>query len=81
MGSRVVDDAIELLEKANADLEPELLSANDAKALLEAYSRAEKLAGFGVAALARKVHDAAQIARVTGTSLGRPKNWSLRARL
>jgi hypothetical protein len=68
-----VDDAIELLEKANADLEPELLSAPVARKLLAAYARAEKLAAFGVAALSRKLADATELARVTGTSMGKAK--------
>ena len=68
-----VDEAIELLEKANADLEPELLTAATARKLLEAYARAEKLATFGLAALARKCDDASEVARVTGTSLGKAK--------
>jgi hypothetical protein len=69
----VVEEAIELLEKANADLEPELLSADAARALLRAYTRAERLAAFGVASLARKIDDAPELARVTGTSLGKAK--------
>jgi 5-methylcytosine-specific restriction endonuclease McrA len=68
-----VDQAIELLEKANADLEPELLSARDARRLLKDYARAEKLAAFGVAALARKVNDASELAQVTGSSMGKAK--------
>jgi hypothetical protein len=42
-----VEKAVELLEKANAELEPELLSAEAARELLGAYARAEKLAAFG----------------------------------
>ena len=68
-----VDEAIELLEKANADLEPELLSAPEARKRLRAYARAQRLAAFGIAALARKVDDASELARTTGTSLGRAK--------
>ena len=68
-----VDEAIELLEKANADLEPELLSVPEAKERLKAYVRAQRLAAFGVAALSRKLDDVAELARVTGTSLGRAK--------
>lgn len=68
-----VDEAIGLLEKANADLEPELLSVPDAQERLKAYVRAQRLAAFGVAALARKLDDVAELARVTGTSLGRAK--------
>jgi hypothetical protein len=44
-----------------------------ARRLLASYARAEKLAGFGVAALARKVDDAAEVARATGTSMGKAK--------
>jgi hypothetical protein len=66
----LVEQAIELLEKANAGLEPELTTRPVARRLLETYARAEKLAAFGVAALARKLDDSAEIARVTGTSMG-----------
>jgi hypothetical protein len=41
--------------------------------LLAAYARAERLAAYGVAALARKVNDASELARVTGTSVGKAK--------
>ncbi|MEO8322981.1 MAG: HNH endonuclease signature motif containing protein [Actinomycetota bacterium] len=68
-----VGKAVELLEKANAELEPELLSIPEARARLETYVRAERLAAFGVAALARKVDDAPGLARVTGTSVGKAK--------
>ncbi|MGH2735108.1 MAG: HNH endonuclease [Actinomycetota bacterium] len=69
----VLDEAVELLEKANADLEPELLSVHDARMLLESYARVQRLAAFGVAALARRIDDASEIARVTGTSMGRAR--------
>ncbi|HWC13814.1 MAG TPA: hypothetical protein VG929_04385 [Actinomycetota bacterium] len=68
-----LDEAVELLEKANADLEPELLAAPAARRLLATYARAEKLAAFGVAALARKLDDASAIAKETGTSVGKAK--------
>jgi hypothetical protein len=68
-----VDEAIALLEKANASLEPELLPAQDAREILQSYARAEKLAAFGVAALARRI-DASEVARATGTSLGKAKD-------
>ncbi|HEY7874867.1 MAG TPA: HNH endonuclease [Actinomycetota bacterium] len=71
MGMTYVDDAIELLEKSNADLEPELLTADDARRLLASYARAEKLAAFGIAALARKIRDSATVARATGSSIGK----------
>ncbi|MGH2790025.1 MAG: hypothetical protein ACRDJ0_03460 [Actinomycetota bacterium] len=68
-----VDQANELLEKANAGLEPELLGAADARELLDSYARTQRLAAFGVAALARKLDDASEIARATGTSMGKAK--------
>lgn len=67
----VVERAIELLEKANANLQPELLTAADARKLLAAYARAEKVAAFGVTAVARKVDDASVVATTTGTSVGK----------
>lgn len=70
----LVDEAIELLEKANADLEPELLSGPAARRLLDAYARAQRLAAYGVAALARKLDDASELSRVTGTSMARAKD-------
>jgi hypothetical protein len=73
MSAVQVEQAVELLEKANADLEPELLPAPLARRLLSAYARAEKLAAYGVAALARKLDDASELARVTGTPLGKAK--------
>lgn len=68
-----LNEVIELLEKANANLEPELLTVPEAKELLEGYARARRLADFGVAALARMVDEASSVARVTGTSIGKAK--------
>jgi hypothetical protein len=73
MGKSLIDQAIELLDKANADLQPELLPAPVARKLLVSYARAEKLAAFGVAALARKLDDASEVARTTGVSAGTAK--------
>jgi hypothetical protein len=73
MDSALIDQAIALLEKANADLQPELLRAPVARKLLASYARAEKLAAFGVAALARKVDDASHVARITGVSAGKAR--------
>jgi hypothetical protein len=61
---------LELLEKANAGLEPELLGSSEARELLESYVRAQRLASFGVTALSRKLDDAYEFTRVTGTSIG-----------
>ena len=69
-----VDEAIDLLEKANANLEPELLPAPLARRLLGAYARAQKLAAFGVTALARKLDDPSELARATGSWTGKAKD-------
>ena len=73
MSVTLIDRALELLEKANVNLEPELFRAADARKLLASYARAEKLAAFGVAAMTRKVGDFDQVARITGTSIGKAK--------
>ena len=70
---KLLDRIIGWLEKANAGLEPERLASGDARKLMERYARAERLAAFGRTALARKLDDASEVARVTGTSLGRAK--------
>lgn len=73
MASKLLREAIALLEKANAELEPELLTAPRAREQLAAYARAEKLAAFGVAALACKIDDTTEVARTAGTSMGKAK--------
>ena len=73
MRFEVLTEAAELLEKANANLEPELLTADTARAALAEYARIEKLASYGRTVLARKVDDAATVARMTGTSIGNSK--------
>ena len=70
MESSIVTDAIELLEKANANLEPELLTGESARRLLDEYARAEKLASYGRTVLAARIDDAPAVARTTGTSMG-----------
>jgi hypothetical protein len=73
MDASDVERAVELLERANSELHPELLPAAATDRLLAAYARAEKLAGYGVAALAAKRDDACELARITGTSIGKAK--------
>ncbi|MGH2777632.1 MAG: hypothetical protein ACRDJB_03170, partial [Actinomycetota bacterium] len=68
------DEAVAQLEKANANLEPELLSLAAARQQLETYARAQRLVAFGVAALARRIDDASEIARTTGSSTGKAKD-------
>jgi len=64
-----LDDAVALLEKANAELQPELLTVAGARERLEVYARARKLVGYGIAALAARIDDAQSLARTTGTSV------------
>lgn len=73
MQVELLEQAVELLEKANASLQPELLTAADARKVLGLYGRGEKLCGFGVTSVAHKVDDASEIARTTGTSMGKAK--------
>jgi hypothetical protein len=69
-----VDEAIAWLEKANASLEPELLPVHVCRERLQAYARAEKLAAFGVAALASRIEDPSEVAKATGTSMGKARD-------
>ena len=62
-----------MLEKSNLDLEPELMTAEDARALMEEYARAKKLAEYGETVLAQKLDDAEKLAKVSGTSVGKAK--------
>jgi 5-methylcytosine-specific restriction endonuclease McrA len=73
MEPRPVGEAIAWLEKANADLDPELLTMDAAREVLAEYARAERLVAFGKAALTRRLDDAGVIARMTGTSIGKAK--------
>ena len=67
------DQAVEFLEKAAADLEPELCSAAVARKRLATFAKAIKLAEFSVAALAHKLDDVETVARATGSSQGKAK--------
>ncbi len=73
METQVLDQATELVEKANANLEPELLTAEGARTLLATYARLERLASFGIALLTRKLNDPGEIAKATGSSVGKAK--------
>ena len=73
MTKGTVTEAAELLEKANANLEPELIPIDAARELLDGYARIKKLASFGEAVLARRIDDASAVARATGTSMGQAK--------
>jgi hypothetical protein len=69
----LLDGAAALLEKANVNLEPDLMSVDNARALLAGYARIKKLADYGEAVLSKRLDDPAALARVTGTSLGKAK--------
>jgi hypothetical protein len=71
MDSTPVQEAVTWLEKANADLEPELLSAEDGRVLLAVYARAVKLASYGQTAIARKLDDARRGSHASGVSMAR----------
>jgi hypothetical protein len=69
---RYAELGIEMFEKANADLEPDLMTQAEVERAFELYARAERLVAYGKALLARRM-DEAKVARVSGTSLGKAK--------
>src|ERR687892_1596443 len=73
MATTQIHDVVEGLDKANANLEPELLPAESARRLLDEYARAEKLAAYGRTLLAARIDDTSAVARATGTSMGHAK--------
>jgi hypothetical protein len=73
MATMHIHDLVEGLEKANANLDPDLLTTESARRLLDEYARAEKLAAYGRTTLAARIDDAKAVARATGTSMGRAK--------
>ena len=68
MDEVIIDQAIALLEMANANLEPELLEASAARRLLSAYARVEKLGAFGVAAIDVRANSSQQSLDRTGSA-------------
>ena len=69
-----LDEAAELVEKANSNLQPDIVAGADARALLRAYDRIERLASYGKAVMARRIDDASAVARATGTSMGKARH-------
>jgi hypothetical protein len=69
----VLEEAVGLLEKAAGELSPRLISKQRARAALGLVARAEKLLGFTKAALSARVGDPVDLARVSGTSVGRAR--------
>jgi hypothetical protein len=65
-----IHEATDALERANARLHPSALTVDERRAILAAYARAQRLAAFGVAALASQGDDPAAVARSIGTSVG-----------
>jgi len=68
-----IADALALIERANAKLRPDELSRSEAHSLIDAFGRIVKLGGFGVASLSPTLGDAAAVARVSGTSMGKAR--------
>src|SRR5918996_2834706 len=73
MATTSVIEAVEVLEKSNANLDPDLLSTESARRLMDEYARAEKLAAYGRTVMATRIDDAAAVARAAGTSMGQAK--------
>jgi hypothetical protein len=65
MAISALEEAVAVVEKANANLEPELMGVDAARSLLASYARIRKLASYGEAVLARRVEDASEIARLS----------------
>jgi hypothetical protein len=68
-----VQEAGTWLEKANANLDPDLLSIETVREQFAVYARAERLVAYGKTMLARKLDDAGEVARTTGVSVGKAK--------
>lgn len=66
----LIDQAIECLEKVNAGLSPNLYAPREAQSLHRRYAHVAKLGTFGELVLADRVGDPAELARVSGTSMG-----------
>ena len=73
MQAEPLSRARRLLEEANRDLRPEDLTVAQAREAMAIYAQVVKLGEFGVAALARRVDDATQVAKTAGTSMGKAK--------
>src|ERR671918_1688795 len=73
MATTQIHDVVQGLEKANANLEADLLPVESARELFDEYAKVKKLAAYGEAMLASRIDDAAAVARATGTSMGQAK--------
>lgn len=70
IATSLIDQAIECLEKLNAGLSPNLYAPREAQSLHRRYAHVGKLVAFGEISLADRVGDPAELARVSGTSIG-----------
>jgi hypothetical protein len=68
-----IQEAVTWLEKANANLDPDLMSAGTARGEFALYAQAEMLVAYGKTMLARKLSDPAEVARTTGVSVDKAK--------
>ena len=69
----LLKQAISLLRRCNASLEPKRMEASFPRECLALYGEVEKLGAYGTAALSRKVDDVERVARATGTSIGKAR--------
>ncbi|HVL64002.1 MAG TPA: hypothetical protein VM573_02405, partial [Actinomycetota bacterium] len=69
----LLKQAISLLRRCNASLEPKRMEASFPRECLALYGEVEKLGAYGTAALSRKVGDVERVARATGTSIGKAR--------
>jgi HNH endonuclease len=67
------EEAVAVLEKTVNELEADLLFPAEASRLLDLFVRAERIAGAGKALVARRIKDAKELARRTGTSVGKAR--------
>jgi hypothetical protein len=66
-------DALRSLEKTNAELDPDLLSVADARSAWATCARAKNLIAYIETSLARRLDDAEELARVSGTSVAKAR--------
>lgn len=70
--ARYAELGVEMFEKANADLEPSLMTQEEVERAFQIYARAERLVAFGKARLAQRMSET-KVARISGTSLGKAR--------
>jgi hypothetical protein len=73
MNKSFVGETIAWAEKANADLEPNLMTSEDKRRLRAEYSRLKKLAAYGETVLSSELDDPEELARLSGTSVGKAR--------